>query len=154
MPHALETRVPPPVVLLFAAGLMWGLARLSPGLRPHWPDAVWLAAVLVAAGLGLNLVPKWWFGRAGTTVNPMRPQAARSLVVAGPYRFSRNPMYLGHVLLLLAWASLLRHPFALAGVAFYLAWVTRFQIRPEERMLAERFPDAYPAYCRRVRRWL
>lgn len=154
MPHVLETRVPPPVVLLFAAGLMWGLARLSPGLRWTWPGAAWLAALLAIAGLALNLAPKWWFGRAGTTVNPLRPQAVRQLVVTGPYRFSRNPMYLGHALLLLAWASMLGHPPGLIGVAFYLAWVTRFQIRPEERVLAARFPQAYADYRGRVRRWL
>ena len=154
MLRALETRVPPPIILLIAACLMWGLARLSPGLRLAWPGAGWLGAALAVIGLALNGAPKWWFGRAGTTVNPLRPQAARQLVVTGPYRFSRNPMYLGHALLLLAWASSLGHPFALAGVVFYMAWVTRFQIRPEERALAERFPDAYRDYRRRVRRWL
>jgi len=153
MLRVLETRVPPPVVLLLAAALMWCLANLSPASL-HWPGTGWLAAALGTAGLALNLVPKWWFGRAGTTVNPMRPQATSRLVVAGPYRFSRNPMYLGHALLLLAWASVLAQPFALAGVGLYLAWITRFQILPEERMLTERFPDAYPAYRRRVRRWL
>ena len=58
------------------------------------------------------------------------------------------------VLLLLAWACSLGHPLALTGVVLYLAWVTCFQIRPEERVLARRFPDAYRDYRRRVRRWL
>lgn len=154
MPHVLDTRVPPPVVLLLAAGLMWGLARVFPAPWLEWSAAGWWVAVPAIAGLVLNLAPKWWFGRAGTTVNPLRPQATRQLVVTGPYRFSRNPMYLGHVLLLLAWAGALGHPLTMAGVVFYLAWVTWFQIRPEERMLAERFPDAYRDYRRRVRRWL
>lgn len=154
MLRALETRIPPPVVLLIAAGLMVSLARLSPALRLEVPAMAWLAGLLAVAGLALNLMPKWLFGRAGTTVNPLRPQAARQLVVAGPYRFSRNPMYLGHALLLLAWACWLGHPLALAGVAIYIAWVTWFQIRPEERILAERFADDYADYRRRVRRWL
>ncbi|MGX5732530.1 methyltransferase family protein [Pseudoxanthomonas beigongshangi] len=154
MPRTFETRIPPPIVLLIAASLMWALARLSPAMRLAWPGAGWLAAILAVLGLALNLVPKWWFGRAGTTVNPLRPQAVRHLVVTGPYRFSRNPMYLGHVLLLLAWACSLGHPLALTGVVLYLAWVTCFQIRPEERVLARRFPDAYRDYRRRVRRWL
>lgn len=63
-------------------------------------------------------------------------------------------MYLGHFLLLCAWACWLQHPAALVGAPLYMAYVTRYQIPPEERALAATFGTAYEAYRSRVRRWL
>ncbi|WP_345776608.1 isoprenylcysteine carboxylmethyltransferase family protein [Pseudoxanthomonas sp. PXM02] len=121
---------------------------LPPALRTA------LVVVSVVAGLLLNLLPKLVFGRAGTTVNPLRPTSSRALVTTGLHGFSRNPMYLGHALLLLAWACWLQHPAALVGMATYIAYVTRYQIVPEERALFARFGSTYAAYQARVRRWL
>ncbi len=102
----------------------------------------------------LNLLPKLAFDRAGTTVNPLHPTSSRALVTTGLHGISRNPMYLGHALLLFAWACWLQHPLALIGVPPYIAYVTRFQIVAEERALAETFGATYQAYRARVRRWL
>ena len=113
-----------------------------------------VAFSLAALGLLLNLWPKLAFGRAGTTVNPLRPASSRVLVTTGLHRLSRNPMYLGHELLLVACACWLRHPAALVGVPLYMVYVTRCQILSEERALAATFGAAYDAYRARVRRWL
>lgn len=94
------------------------------------------------------------FRRHRTTVNPHTPDKSRLIVADGIYRFSRNPMYLGMVLLLAAWAQHLAQAAAWAGVAVFAAWITRFQIIPEERVLSAQFGDAYRAYCRRTRRWI
>ncbi|RBI49163.1 hypothetical protein BRL76_18820, partial [Xanthomonas oryzae pv. oryzae] len=53
----------------------------------------------------INVVPKWRFRRAGTTVDPRRPQRCSALVQTGLHRYSRNPMYIGHALLLAGWAT-------------------------------------------------
>lgn len=125
-----------------------GLVAMPPLLR------LTLVASLAVLGLLLNLWPKLAFGRAGTTVNPLRPASSRVLVTTGLHRVSRNPMYLGHALLLVAWACWLQHPTALVGVPLYMAYVTRYQILPEERALSTTFGAAYDAYRARVRRWL
>lgn len=104
-------------------------------------------------GLALNLWPKLAFKRAGTTVNPLRPATSTQLVTGGVYRYTRNPMYLGHALMLCGWTVYLGHGLAYVLVPLFVAYVTRFQIQPEERALAQRFVD-YAAYCRQVRRWL
>lgn len=140
------------MALLGAAA--WGVAQAWPAASFAFSARPWLAAPLAAAGLLLNLLPKLAFGKAGTTVNPLRPHASRALVASGLHRWSRNPMYLGHAVLLLAWAVWLRHPAAFVAVPAYMAWVTRFQILPEERALAATFGQAYLDYRRRVRRWL
>lgn len=149
----LELRVPPPLLLLVFAALAWLMSQALPVAAIH-PISLAAATVLGAAGLALNLLPKLWFRRAGTTVNPLRPEAASALVTSGVYRISRNPMYLGHVVLLLAWASSLGNGFGLVLVPVHIAYLTRFQVMPEERILQTRFPERYAEYMRSTRRWV
>ncbi len=149
----LECLIPPPVVLLLLGALAWAIAVVLPGAAVL-PSASLSAIVVGLAGLVLNLGPKVMFRRAGTTVNPLRPGSSMVLVRSGLYRFSRNPMYFGHVLLLLAWVIWLRNAAAFPLVFVHLAYLTRFQVIPEERALAARFPDAYADFVRGTRRWL
>jgi protein-S-isoprenylcysteine O-methyltransferase Ste14 len=115
---------------------------------------MYLALGLGAAGLVLDAAALAAFVRARTTVNPLRPEKSSALVRSGAYRLSRNPMYLGLALLLAGWAIWLANALALALLPAFVAWLDRFQIRPEERALAARFGAEYEAYRARVRRWL
>ena len=150
----LEHRIPPPVVGAVLAAGMWWLAREFPASLFAPAARGWSAALLAVAGLGFLLPATRAFLRASTTVNPLKPEAATTLVVAGVYRFTRNPMYVAFALLLLAWAAWLAAPAALLGPVTFVAFITRFQIVPEERALRARFGDAFDAYCQRVPRWL
>jgi protein-S-isoprenylcysteine O-methyltransferase Ste14 len=150
----LETLVPPPVVAALAAALMWVIARAWPELRVDIPAARWIALALAAPGLLLDFAGVLAFLRARTTVNPMRPHKARELVTGGLYAWTRNPMYLGWIPILAGWAIYLEHPLTLLVVPLFVAYLTRFQIIPEERALAAAFGDAYREYSRRVRRWV
>jgi protein-S-isoprenylcysteine O-methyltransferase Ste14 len=94
------------------------------------------------------------FRRARTTISPVKASAASSLVTTGVYRFTRNPMYLGLLLTLLAWAAFLFNPVALLFVPIFVLYINRFQIKPEERTLSALFGGEYGAYQERVRRWL
>lgn len=150
----LETRIPPPILTVALAALAWRLARHLPQFAYPLPGHVWIACIVGCVGLVLNGAPKRNFRRAGTTVNPMRPSNTTALIVTGLHRHSRNPMYLGHAVVLLAWTLYLRNSIGFAAVAFYVGWITRFQIVPEERALAARFGQSYADYCARVRRWI
>jgi len=150
----LELKVPPPLVALVAALGMWGVGELTPALEV---PAAWrwtLAGCLAVAGTAVRLAAQWSFRRANTTVNPLQPGRASSVITSGLYGRSRNPMYLGRTLQLLAWAAWLASPAAGLGVPAYVAYVWRFQILPEERLLLERFGPPYADYLRRVPRWL
>ncbi len=150
----LELKLPPPLVGAAVALLMWVLAWLAPA----WPlpPALRLAAVglLIAAGLAVDLLGLLAFRAHRTTVNPLRPQRSAALVTSGIYRLTRNPMYVGMGLLLLSWAVWLSSLPALLGPVVFVAYITRWQIRPEERVLHGIFGDEYERYCARVRRWL
>ena len=150
----LEHRIPPPVVGLLCAGGIWLLAQYTPGIE--LPRGLRLGAgiAVAAAGLAVMLAGVISFRLARTTVNPLRPETATALVVTGIYRRTRNPMYLGMLLVLLGWAIFLATPLGLLGVAAFALYIGRFQILPEERALNALFGSVYAEYASRVRRWL
>ena len=150
----LELRVPPLVVVALCALLIFAVRRSIPELGVFIPGRRAIYGVLLVAGVLVAAAGVLQFRRAGTTKNPMTPDAASALVTGGIYRFSRNPMYLGMVLVLLAVAVFFSHPLGLAGPALFIAWITLFQIAPEERALRKRFGAAFEEYCARVRRWI
>lgn len=146
----LEHRIPPPLVAIISGLLMW-LA-----VRPIAPlgGRLWLTLLVVLAGAAVCLAGVASFRRARTTVNPLKPESASSLVVAGIYRHTRNPMYLGFAIILLGWCVFLGSALAVLGVAAFVLYIGRFQIRPEERALRELFGAEFEAFCGRVRRWV
>ena len=94
------------------------------------------------------------FRSAKTIVNPSHPARSTALVVQGVYRWTRNPMYLGFALLLLAFALWLGKLSALLAVPQFMAYLQHFQIRPEEDALRQRFGASFDTYRQQVRRWL
>ena len=150
----LEHKVPPPVVAALVAAGMWGIAGLGPQL-PIGRGPAWLAvAILVTTGLAFDVLGIMAFRASRTTVNPLKPELASALVTGGVYRVTRNPMYVGMVFLLLAWAVYLSAVVPFAGIVVFILYITRFQIQPEERVLKGIFGDEYSTYAARVRRWL
>ncbi len=127
----LELRVPPPVVAGLVALLMWS-----------------------TVGIAIGLIAFFQFRKAATTVHPMKPQESSALVAGGVYRFTRNPMYLGMLLILTAWGLWLANAAALLALPVFVAYISRFQIAPEERALEARFGASFADYRRAVRRWL
>ena len=150
----LELRVPPPLAMLLAAGLMWLAALALPALDFPLEARGPIAVAVALAGVIVASVAFFQFRRAGTTVNPMKPAESAALVTQGIYRFSRNPMYVGDALMLIGWALWLANAAALALVALFVVYLNRYQIAPEERALGARYGAVYAEYCRAVRRWL
>jgi protein-S-isoprenylcysteine O-methyltransferase Ste14 len=150
----LETLVPPPIVAIVFALLMWGLAHLTPRLDIVDVPRIVAAILLFATGACFELAGLLSFRRARTTFNPMRPQRASALVDTGIYSITRNPMYVGLTLELGAWCCYLAAPVSLLGVLGFVVYIHGLQIRPEERVLIGLFGDEYREYQARVRRWL
>jgi protein-S-isoprenylcysteine O-methyltransferase Ste14 len=150
----LEIKVPPPAVVLVVAAAMWGISLLAPRLDLPQMARVIAALAIAIAGIAIAVAGAGAFRHARTTVSPVRPDNASSLVTTGVYRFTRNPMYVGMGLVLLAWAVFLAAPLALLGPIVFVVYIDRFQVKPEERALAKIFGVAYADYRRHVRRWL
>ena len=94
------------------------------------------------------------FKRVKTTLNPLKPDHANSVVSRGIYQFTRNPMYLGLLFILFSWTCNLDNLYSLIFVLFFHWYMTQFQIKPEERALQSIFGKAYDFYKERVPRWL
>jgi len=132
--------------------LMWLVA--VPALDFPLPGRALIAAAFFVVSLVIGLPAVLGFRRAKTTVNPLKPEASTALVTGGIYRWTRNPMYLAMLLLLLAWACIVSNWAALAMLPLFVAYLNRFQIAPEERALQARFGTEFESYRRKVRRWL
>lgn len=151
---ALEHKIPPPVLGGLVGLGMWPLASLPPTVPLPTTPKLALVGALVAVGVAFDLLGLLAFRRSNTTINPRRPERASTLVTGGIYRVTRNPMYVGLLCLLLAWAIYQSGLWAFVGPAAFVAYVSYFQIAPEERVLRELFGEEYAAYSARVRRWL
>ncbi|MGE0583218.1 MAG: isoprenylcysteine carboxylmethyltransferase family protein [Steroidobacteraceae bacterium] len=151
--RSLELRVPPPVVALFVGFAMW--AASMPVAHLPVPRRLRIALAIVSAGLGVGIAVAGvaTFRRARTTISPLTPDAASALVRTGVYRYTRNPMYLGMLLCLVAWAAWLSNVLSWLLVPAFVLYMNRFQVGPEERALAALFGADYAAYRRDVRRW-
>ena len=151
--RALDHRVPPPFLMLAIGALMALSIPLGP---PMMPAAVrWSSTALFFVAAGVFAFPAFAaFAKAKTTIDPVQLDRASSLVTTGIYRLTRNPMYVGLTFLLCAWAAWLGQPVTTAGPIAFALFIDRFQIVPEERVLAATFGEPYVAYCRSVRRWI
>jgi len=151
---SLDHKIPPPIVGALVAAAMWAISGLGPQLSIAPGPRHAAVVILIVSGVAFDLLGLLAFRASQTTVNPLKPERASTLVTGGIYRLSRNPMYVGMGLLLLALAIYLSALLPFAGPIIFVLYITRFQIQPEERVLESMFGQEYQAYAARVRRWL
>ncbi len=150
----LELKIPPVLFFAILTVLMWLTSMVSAdsGINGTLRLALGLFSLFLGAGIALAGVVE--FRKARTSVNPLNPNDASSVVSRGIFKYTRNPMYLGLLLGLLSWACYLDNLYALVFVLFFPIYMTQFQIKPEERLLESNFGKDYALYKTRVRRWL
>lgn len=140
--------------MLIIGLIMWLVSEIFPTLTVAWLHSVVAAVVIALLGIAVSLTGIATFRRARTTIDPKHPAEASSLINSGIYRYSRNPMYLGVLLVLVGWVFYLGNLLSILGIFIFIAYVTRFQIIPEERLLEEKFQAKFLSYKNNVRRWL
>ena len=149
----LHLKVPPAAFTLICGLAMWGMSAAAPAVAFPMPGAVVVAITLAFVGGVIVLAGVFAFRRHSTTTNPMKPDRTESIVTDGIYRVTRNPMYLGFALVLAGWAVYLANIATLLVPPLFVAYITQFQIKPEERALLEKFGQVYADYMADVRRW-
>ena len=133
---------------------MWVVAWAAPAFGFAFPAHFISAMGVVVIGIAIAGMGVFSFSRAKTTVNPMKPDSSSTLVVSGIYRLTRNPMYLGILLLLIGWGIFLSNALAFLVLPGFILYMNRFQIEPEERALTRLFGQAFVTYRSQVRRWI
>ena len=152
--NALALKVPPVAQVIITAAAMYGVSKMVPALTFSLNGSTALAVALGVMGLSLGIMGVTQFRIAQTTPNPQALEKVSSLVTSGVYQYSRNPMYVGLVLILLGWAFYLSHFLAFVLLPIFILYMTRFQIQPEEQMMARKFGKTYQDYLNKVRRWI
>lgn len=154
MKLTLRHRIPPVAVTLAVAALMWLISVLTPAF-PLPENLRMICAILLAmAAMVTGLAGVAEFRRANTTVNPLAPENCSRLVESGIFRFTRNPMYLALLMALIGWNIFLGNLWSLVMIFFWVLYIDRYQITPEEEALEAAFGDTFRHYRRRVRKWL
>ncbi|MFW5450290.1 MAG: methyltransferase family protein [Methylophagaceae bacterium] len=150
----LKLKIPPPIYALLIAGLMWLLDQRLPILGSS--SSIWqqIGYLFIITALLFDLSAVVHFFRNHTTINPLRPQNSEKLVITAMYRYSRNPMYLGLLFLLIGWAFLLGSLLPFIMLPVFIVIMTRQQIIPEEQILEQKFGQQYRDYKNTVNRWL
>ena len=146
-------KVPPALVMLVFGGLMYVLDRFLPVGEFDFFGRNQLAMILFGLGVLVILVSVGQFFTLKTTVDPLNPKKTKKLVTNGVYKFTRNPMYLGMLLFLLAFGLKLGNAFNTLLAAGFVSFMNHFQIKPEEEALMEMFGKEFSIYCKLTRRW-
>jgi len=152
--NALELRLPPLALFLVFAGAIWAAGTWLPAANLALPGHRAVALVAFLLGAGVVSAGVFEFRSRKTTMSPFAPAHTSSVVSSGIYRWSRNPMYLGMALALFGVAAWVASLLGVVLVLVFCAYLTRFQIQPEERTLLTIFGAVYAAYLARVRRWI
>lgn len=141
--------IPPPIIFLFCAGIMYCLPPLFEFTGYFgWSIVLIILSGMIGGGSVLQFI------LAKTTLNPIYLTESKTLVVSGWFKFSRNPMYLALVILLLAWALYLGSVSAVCFIGVFVWYMNNTQIKREEHFLEQRFGQDYLEYKKKVRRWL
>ena len=154
--HVLDNKIPPPVVAVFCAVAMYWLAhsKFAISIDTFAYMKIEIALTLLSVAVLVALCAVWSFKKAQTTISPTKPQNSAALVTTGVFKYTRNPMYVAVALSLFSFSVFLADALSLVGVGVFVLYISEFQIKPEERILKEKFGAPYETYLTKVRRWI
>ena len=147
----METKIPPPIVTLFFIFLIGVSNKLIEPFSFEYQTP--LGVMIIICGLSVLISAARVFKQLETTINPMQPSQASKLAIIGPFKYTRNPMYLGMSIMLIGFGLIFGAKLTVCLVVMFVLYITVFQIIPEERAMQEKFTD-WKDYCSKVRRWL
>ena len=150
----LELKIPPPIVGLICALTIWALGRTVSTWNIDFAGREEIALCLFVIGVAIDVLALLKFKQKRTTINPMNPDESKELVTTGVFNFTRNPMYLGLLIILSAWTFYVGNLLSSVVLVFFIYYITKFQILPEERVMHEKFDESFVEYTHRVRRWV
>ncbi|MCF7481605.1 isoprenylcysteine carboxylmethyltransferase family protein [Vibrio sp. J1-1] len=150
----LELKVPPVAVFLLVFLLMYWLKGLTPNFMITVPFVEFVVAALTLLSGFIGIAGVYEFRKAKTTVNPVKPENASTVVNTGIFAYTRNPMYVALLLLIIALGLWWQHLSVILCGALFISYMNRYQIKPEERALERLFGEDYLKYKNRVRRWI
>ena len=148
----IKTKFPPPLVALTFGFLIKYTKAISPKIEIR--NEIIFGSLMIISGLIIILSAIILFKKYQTTITPLNPSNATKLITGGIYKFSRNPMYLGLLLVLLGISIILNLTGGFFLIPLFILYLNLFQIIPEENAMVDLFKDEFLEYKKNVRRWI
>lgn len=150
----MELKVIPIVQVIIAMALMFAIQSTIPTFAYTLQVSNYISITLLSVAIIIGFLAIYSFRKHQTTVNPSKPESSSKVVNTGIYQLSRNPMYLAMLLALISYGLYLENMVSFIICGIFVWYISKFQIRPEERMLTKIFGAEYTHYQQQVRRWL
>tara|TARA_B100000989_G_C19454846_1_gene433529 strand:- start:187 stop:630 length:444 start_codon:yes stop_codon:yes gene_type:complete len=145
----LDTKIPPPIVTIIILSIIYLF-----DLNEYNLNNDIISILILFIGLIFILSAVIQFVNRKTTVNPTKPHKTTTLVITGTYKITRNPMYLGMLLIIISFAFYKTSIISIILIPFFIFYINKFQIEPEELEMRKKFGKEYEDYCKKVDRWI
>ena len=146
--------IPPPIQALLSAIMMCLISRYFTHANFSLNGINIFALIFLIIAVIIIVLSMYKFRKIKTTINPLRPNKASSIVNTGIYEYTRNPMYLGLLLMLFSTALFIKNLISFLIIPLFILFITKNQILPEEEALENIFGEEYKNYKKKVRRWI
>jgi len=150
----MKLKIIPPIQVAIFALLMWFINKASGIKHLNFSQQENMSWCIFLIGVSIVATAVYAFKKSNTTTNPLHPEKTSKLVITGIYKYTRNPMYLGMLFVLLTYAIRLGNLYSFIVLPLYVWYITTFQIKPEEEALKKLFGEEFSNYTKSVRRWI
>ena len=148
----MKTKIPPPIIALICIVINYLSTYLINPIK--FPNIEIIGGLILFLGVATSMLATLLFRKDKTTVNPMNPEETTTLVTTGIFSITRNPMYLGSFLSISSTILFFGSWFGIIILMFFVWYITKFQIIPEEEAMEKLFGNKYDEYRQNVRRWI
>ena len=146
------SKIPPPLVVLILVISTFFSSKKIDLIQIPFQNLI--SIFILSIGILILLNPVLKFKKSKTTINPIKFKKVNKLVTSGIYRYSRNPMYLGMLMIVISSSIFYLNIYSILTPLFFYLWINRFQIKREEVFLTEKFGEDYLSYKKKTRRWI
>ena len=145
-------KIPPPIlVLILVSSNYFSSKKIN---LINLPNQDLISIIILLIGILILINPIFKFIKSKTTIDPIKFKKVNKLIISGIYKYSRNPMYLGLLMIVLSTSIFYLNIFSITTPVLFYCWINRFQIKREETFLTEKFGAEYMSYKIKTRRWI
>ena len=145
-------KIPPPILVLILVSSNYFSSKKIDLI--HLPNQDLISIIILLIGILILINPIFKFIKSKTTIDPIKFKKVNKLIISGIYKYSRNPMYLGLLMIVISTSIFYLNIFSITTPFLFYCWINRFQIKREEIFLAEKFGKEYMSYKTKTRRWI
>jgi len=145
-------KIPPPILVMILVSSNYFSSKKIDLI--HLPNQDLISIIILLIGILILINPIFKFIKSKTTIDPIKFKKVNKLIISGIYKYSRNPMYLGLLMIVISTSIFFLNIFSITTPFLFYYWMNRFQIKREEIFLTEKFGEEYISYKTKTRRWI